>query len=222
MIEEPYVYQIFTGKKQMINDSFEPKVYKIKVEERIWLGENGFLGDEESNEDKALYVYPIKHYKFLKKILKQDNMDYGVIGENLSVLEMDEYSVCVGDTYQFGEALIQVSQPHLPNWEVSRRFKKDDLALILQNKGFTGWYFRVLQGGNVSPQTDLKLIDRPHPMWTIAACNEVMHTNTDDLRLIDELSCCNALSLNWQKLLQARMRGQTVSSDKRLFGPEGK
>lgn len=229
MIEEPFVHQIFTGKMKDIkhhdkktnplNKPWKTSIFKTPIEEMILLGKKGLQGDEESAVDKALFTYPIKHYKFWKDLLYPDVIDFGAMGENLAVLEMDEFTVCIGDTYQFGDAVVQVSQPHLPNWEVSRRFKREDLAVLMQKQGFTGWYCRVLKEGSVLSKIDLELIDRPFPEWSIAACNEVMHSSTDDFRLIDSLASCEALSVNWRKLLKARLRGQNPSHKKRLFGP---
>lgn len=229
MYKEPFVHQIYIGKKEQINrdskstESFDTSIstaiYKKNFESNIWLGKQGLDGDEESSEDKALYTYPIKHYAFWKNILNLQKINYGSMGENLSVLEMDEYSVCIGDTYQFGDAVIQVSQPHLPHWEISYRFKNPNLASVMQEHGHTGWYFRVLKEGKVFPRLDLELIDRPFPLRTIAACNEIMHEDTTDFKSLDELASCEALSVNWRKILQARLRGQTFSDDKRLFGP---
>lgn len=229
MYKEPFVHHVFIGEKERVSSEsnsinsldtlVDTSIYKTRFEDKIWLGKNGLDGDEESSEDKALYTYPIKHYAFWENILNVQRIDYGSMGENLSVLEMDEYTVCIGDTYQFGDAIIQVSQPHLPHWEISHRFKTPNLALMMQDYGHTGWYFRVLKEGNVLSRIDLELIDRPFPLWTIAACNEIMHLETTDFRSLDDLASCNGLSVNWRKILQARLRGQTFRADNRLFGP---
>lgn len=229
MYKEPFVYQIFIGEKEQIktetitgeslDKSLNTNIYKTSFEKEVWLGKKGLAGDEESSEDKALYTYPIKHYAFWENILSLQDIDYGSMGENLSVLEMDEFTVCIGDTYQFGDAVIQVSQPHLPHWEIAHRFKNPNLASVMQEHGHTGWYFRVLKEGKVFSRFDLELIDRPFPLWTIAACNEIMHLNTTDFRSLDDLASCEALAANWRKILGARLRGQTFSDDNRLFGP---
>lgn len=229
MFKEPFVHQVFIGKKRKIDGEIKAigslakpwntSIFKTSTEEMLWLDKTGLDGDEKNSEDKAVYTYPIKHYAFWENVLTLTDINYGSMGENLSVLEMDEYSVCIGDTYQFGDALIQISQPHLPNWEVSRRFKNSHLASMMQEHGHTGWYFRVLEPGKVLSHIDLELVERPYPMWTIAVCNEIMHSESPDFRLLDELSSCEALSSNWQKILRLRLRGQTFSADKRLFGP---
>ena len=229
-MDEPYVHKIFIGKvkqmgdphaKDLMDRQWESSMFKDETDDQIWLGKTGLTGDEmeHGEPEKAIFAYPIKHYTYWKDDLNTDSIDMGVMGENFAVLEMDEFTVCIGDTYKLGDAIIQVSQPKQPNWKHARRVKVIDFALQMQNSGRTGWYFRVLKEGKVLSRIDLELIDRPYPQWTIAACNEIMHVYKDDLRLADDLASCELLSENWRHILHRRLRGQESSTEKRLFGP---
>lgn len=230
-MEEPFIHKVFIGQRNRVSNVLETDSmknyqdisrHKRVVEEKIWLGKNGLDGDETSDKngshDRAAFAYPIKHYTYWKENFNYESIDLGMIGENFAVLEMDEFTVCVGDQYQFGDAIIQVSEPRLPSWHLSRLVQIEDFALHVQNSGRTGWYFRVLREGYVISRIDLELIDRPYPEWTIAACNEVMHFNKHDLRLTDQLLSCSLLSQHWKNRLQKRLRGQEPSDQKRLFG----
>lgn len=223
-MEEPFVHKIFIGKKSdKVNHahSMNQPLETRAIEEKIWLSKHGLADDElaqKRSPERATYAYPIKHYRFWKEQFTLESLDYGLIGENFSVLEMDEFSVCIGDTYHFGDAIIQVSEPRLPCWQMSQRLQIDDFALYVQNSGRTGWYFRILQEGYVLSRIDIELMDRPYPEWTIAACNEVMHFDKHNLRSAHELLSCELLSSHWKKKLQKRLRGQEPSEQKRLFG----
>lgn len=232
-MEEPFVYKVFTGKVKKLGDAnakdpmdreWESGIFKKQTEEQVWLSKTGLDGDEQADKkhhggpEKALFAYPIKHYKLWKEELNID-IDMGAMGENLAVLEMDEFSVCIGDTYQLGDAVIQVSQPRQPCWKPARRFKIKDFALRIQNTGRTGWYFRVLEEGHIISRIDMELIDRPYPQWSIAACNEVMHVYKDDLKLADELASCELLAPNWKRTLQNRLRGRERDIRRRVYGP---
>lgn len=233
MALEPYVYQLFAGKvkkvgtpgaKDPFDREWETGMFKDKQKEQVYLSKTGLNGDEVADTknhggpEKALFAYPIAHYKYWNEIEKIE-MDYGGMGENLAVLEMDEFSVFIGDTYEFGEAIIQVSQPRQPCWRPARRYRDKQLALKIQNTGRTGWYFRVLKEGYVEEKTDLLLVDRPYPQWSIAASNEVMHLNKDNLRLTEELASCELLAPNWQKTLHDRLRGKEPTLRRRVYGP---
>ena len=121
-----YVAKLFKGKvkqlgdpyaKDRLNRPWETGMFKKTTEENIWLSETGLVGDEVADKknhggpEKALFAYPTKHYAYWNKELDHTTMEDGGMGENLVIHDADEYSVCIGDTYRFGESIIQVSQP---------------------------------------------------------------------------------------------------------------
>src|SRR5690625_1996364 len=137
-MEEPFVHKVFTGKVKTMGDpnaknpmdrEWESGIFKKEKSEQLWLTKTGLEGDEIADKkvhggpEKALFTYPIKHYTYWKKDLENEDIDMGAFGENLAVLEMDEFSVCIGDTYKFGDTMIQVSQPRRPCWKPARRFR---------------------------------------------------------------------------------------------------
>ncbi|MFD1038898.1 MOSC domain-containing protein [Virgibacillus byunsanensis] len=233
-MNEPYVHKILTGKVQQIGSSngashmdkrWESGMFKREVNGKVWLGKSGLAEDEVADKknhggpEKAVFAYPIKHYTYWKDDLHSDFVDIGAMGENFAVLEMDEFSVCIGDTYKLGEAIVQVSQPRQPCWKPARRFRVMDFALRIQHSGRTGWYFRVLQEAHIKAGSDMQLIERPYPEWSIAACNEVMHIDKEDLRRSDDLASCHLLADSWKRTLHKRLRGQESNVEKRVFGP---
>lgn len=232
-MDEPYVHELFAGKvrrlgneqaKDPMDRSWETGMFKEPVQGNLYLTSTGLQGDEIADTknhgglEKAIFAYPIAHYTYF---LNRENLEMpiGGMGENLAVLEMDELTVCIGDKYRFGEAVMEVSQPRQPCWKPARRFKSKELALKIQESGKTGWYFRVLEEGHVHSKVDLHLIERPYPQWSIAVCNDVMHRQKDNLALTDELASCPALAESWKKTLRKRLLGKNSSIDPRVYGP---
>jgi MOSC domain-containing protein YiiM len=230
----PFVIQLFAGKIKQIGDpnasnpmdrQWETGIFKNVVQGKMWLGETGLTGDEVADKEnhggpeKAIFTYPVTHYEFWKNKLELDSIGMGAMGENLAVNDLDEDSVCIGDIYQFGDAVIQVSQPRRPCWKPARRFQMIDFALRIQNTGRTGWYFRVLKEGFVQGEVELTLLERPYPEWSIAKCNEVMYVKKDDLKLAKELASCKPLAQNWKQTLTKRLSGEKSSDEKRVYGP---
>lgn len=230
----PFVIQLFAGKVKQIGDpgasnlmdqQWETGIFKKGVQGKMWLGETGLMGDEVADRknhggpEKAIFTYPVTHYEFWKNELELDSIGMGAMGENLAVYYLDEDSVCIGDIYQFGDSVIQVSQPRRPCWKPARRFKIMDFALRIQNTGRTGWYFRVLKESFVQGEVELTLLERPYPEWSIAKCNEVMYVKKDDLKLAKELASCKLLAQNWKQTLTKRLSGEESSDEKRVYGP---
>src|SRR5690606_30313397 len=114
------------------------------------------------------------------------------------------------------------SQPRQPCWKLDRRWQVGDLAKRVQESGRTGWYYRVLQCGTVEAPADCVLVERPHPDWTVARANRIMHQQREDHAAAAALAACAALSASWKSTLSARARGgvETRSSALRLNGPE--
>src|SRR5690625_4237435 len=170
-MNEPFVHKIFTGKAKTMGDpnaknpmerEWVSGIFKKATDDQLWLSKTGLDGDEQGDlknhggPEKAIFAYPIKHYKQWQKELDVD-IDVGGFGENFAVLEMDEFSVSIGDTFKVGDAIIQVTQPRQPCWKPARRYQIKDLALRIQNTGRTGWYYRVLQEGHVISRIDMEL-----------------------------------------------------------------
>ncbi|WP_229683111.1 MOSC domain-containing protein [Virgibacillus oceani] len=233
-MDAPYISKLLTGKVKRVGKmnatnrmerQWESGMFKDCVADKTWLEKAGLTGDEVADKknhggpEKAIFTYPTEHYEFWRNDLELESIGIGAMGENLAVEHMDEHSVCIGDTYQFGEAVIQVSQPRQPCWKPARRFRVMDFALRIQKSGRTGWYFRVMKVGYVQGGLELTLLERPYSQWTIAKCNEVMHVKKNDLKLAEELAACGMLAENWKRTLHKRIAGKKSSIEKRVYGP---
>ncbi|TFJ92625.1 MOSC domain-containing protein [Lentibacillus salicampi] len=231
---KPIVTKILTGKVKRMGSAdaddrmdrpWESGIFKIEADGNRWVGAEGFTDDEVADKkshggpEKALFAYPSKHYAYWLEDQQIDGMGVGAFGENLALEHMDESMVCIGDTYRFGDSIIQVSQPRRPCWKPARRFRVMDLALRIQNSGRTGWYFRVLQEGYARAGMELELIERPYPEWTIVASNEVMYVKKQNPDLAERLASCDLLAPNWKRTLNKRLHGKQSSDAKRVYGP---
>lgn len=205
---------------------WETGFFKQSVPGRRWLGEINLDGDGQADRkhhggpEKAVLAYAASHYPVWRAELQMPELVHGAFGENFTISGLDESTVCIGDTFTVGEALIQASQPRQPCWKISRRWRLPKLSARVQQSGRTGWYFRVLRTGYVEPGLPVVLCERPFPEWTIARANEVMHLRRDDRELAAELAACPALAENWQRTLGKRaVSGINPDLETRLIGP---
>lgn len=222
-MNEPFVHKLLVGKVEQMKQGSVPssdrkdwqtEMNKKSVEEQIWLSTTGLTGDEvadQKNDDgkeKAIFAYPIQHYTYWRDIKEIENIDVGAMGENLSVLEMDEHTVCIGDIYTFGDAVIQVSQPRIPCWRPGELLGVHDFAAQINETGRSGWYFRVLKEGYVLSRIDIELTERPYPEWSIAACQEIVANPLINLRRARALLGCDALADRWKRPLRKKIFGR--------------
>lgn len=198
-------------------------IYKQPIEGAIFLSSLNFVGDGQADlkyhggVDKAVCVYSYEHYPFWEGEL-QRSLLFGAFGENLTVKGMTEDVVCIGDTFQLGKAVVQVTQPRQPCHKLAKRYDVPDLALTVQNVGFTGFYFRVLQEGHVSTADRPSLVKRHSAGVSVAFANQIMHHEKKNQDGIRQLLAVEELSTSWRKTLNNRLDGNEVDIKTRLNG----
>lgn len=184
--------------------------FKTPVAGPVLVTRLGLAGDEQADRenhggpDKAVLAYSAEHYPAWRLHLNLPEMPFGSFGENLTMAGLDEQGVCIGDTWRSGDVLLQVTQPRQPCWKMSRRWQIADLARQVIANGKSGWYLRVLAGGELAAPAPLELVSRPHRQWTIARASELMHHRKDDLAAA-ELAALPELSAAWKEVLIERI-----------------
>ena len=149
-------------------------IYKSSVTGPIFLDkenvENDLVIDRKNHGgiDQAVYAYGHNHYQFWKEKYPLLDFSNGFFGENLTVSNLDETKVHVGDIYELGETVIQVTKPRKPCYKLGIRF--NDTAVIKQfwNTTKSGVYFRILQTGKVAVEDEFKLIEKAKDSPSIA------------------------------------------------------
>ena len=193
----------------------------------VRLGKTNLEGDAQADlknhggPEKAVCVYPLEHYPYWEGRLGRA-LEPGAFGENFSAEGLLEAKVCVGDVFRVGGgsrgALVQVSQPRQPCFKLAARHGVKELALWVQQTGFTGFYFRVLEEGEVAAGDGIVLVDRPAPAATLADANRLMHRDKDDLAAVRRLLAVPELSANWRRNFEKRLLGRVEDASLRLEG----
>jgi len=185
-------------------------IVKSNVDHSLALGELGLSGDEQADlvhhggADKAVCVYDYEHYPHWESVLNR-RLPYGTFGENFTVSRMNEKAVHIGDIFQVGSAIVQISQPRQPCWKLAMRWGMDALPLLVTESGATGFYFRVLQNGEVKVGDKLTLIHTNAERITVDEANRVMHKDKNDVEGIRRILSLKELSASWVSTLSARL-----------------
>lgn len=184
-------------------------IHKLPVEEKIYLSSVNFDGDQQADtvnhggKDKAVCVYSFNHYPYWEKELGF-NLPLGAFGENLTVQGMLETDIHIGDIFQLDEAVVQVSQPRQPCYKLAAKYQVPDLVVRVQDTGYTGFYFRVLQEGWVSPQCTILVLERDPAEVTLAYANHIKYHDKQNQEGIERLLAVPALSDSWRLTLEKR------------------
>jgi MOSC domain-containing protein YiiM len=147
-------------------------IAKHPVSGAVRVGTTNLAGDGQADlsvhggPDKAILGYASAHYPHWARDLGVE-LPAGAFGENLLIAGQDEDSVCIGDTYAIGSAVLQVSQPRQPCWKLASRWGVPTLPALVERSGRGGWYLRVVQAGELEAGDQVELIGRPQPDWTV-------------------------------------------------------
>jgi MOSC domain-containing protein YiiM len=203
--------QVGRPRERFDDDVWVSAIFKDVVHGAIRLDSTNLAGDEQADRrvhggpDKAVCVYSADHLPFWRVALERGDMEPGAFGENFSVAALIESDVCIGDVFEVGTAIVQVSQPRSPCWKLGRKWSRLDLPKIVIREGKTGWYLRVLQPGDVEAGQELRRVERPFPEWTITEANRLAYAKAGDATADRfRFSECHALSTAWR----ASMRGE--------------
>ncbi|TXC88112.1 MOSC domain-containing protein [Paraburkholderia azotifigens] len=226
---------VLAGKVARLGDEALNKtsaIAKTPVDGRVWLGETGLESDQQAElkvhggPEKALHHYPFDHYAAWRRewqagvsgLARLDQA--GAFGENISTSGLTETDVCVGDVYRIGSAIVQVSQPRQPCWKLNLRFARADMSRAVQNSRRTGWYYRVLEAGEIGAGDTIERLARPHGQWSVERLLRVLYVDRDDRQALESMTQLDTLSPSWRKTATKRLEsGEIESWSKRLDGP---
>lgn len=149
-------------------------IFKQPVAGLVDLGELGLVSDTQTDlhnhggAEKAVCVYPTEHLPHWTARLKQE-FAVGAFGENFSTEGLLETEVYIDDIYRVGSSLVQVSQPRSPCFKIAAKHKVPLLTMWVQQTGKTGFYFRVLEPGQVQVGDEIVLVKRLPEAISVAA-----------------------------------------------------
>jgi MOSC domain-containing protein YiiM len=191
------------GEKRSLTGIFKQSMPMVSVDEL------GIIGDIQADKrfhggpEKALHQYALSSYeKIIKRYpLLHKQAKSGMIGENLSVTDMNERNVCIGDIYKVGSAILQVSSPRIPCWKINAKFKQPDLYQFIGLHRLNGWYYRVLQAGDIALNDAFILKQRPNANVTVDIMLKVINS---EAQLVEVVINAVGLDPEWQKRLQEK------------------
>jgi ferredoxin-NADP reductase/MOSC domain-containing protein YiiM/ferredoxin len=164
-------------------------------------------------EQRAVFVYQIDSYRHWERELGRSDFVYGQFGENFTVDGLGDDEVCIGDRYQIGSAVFEVTQPRVTCYRVGIRMNDPRIPALLVSHHRPGFYFRVLQAGEVQAgDTITKLSSGPEQM-SIADVDALLylpgHTRQGLLRALR----IPALSPGWQGSFRALLNEEPGSGN---------
>jgi MOSC domain-containing protein YiiM len=167
-------------------------------------------------EHRAVFVYQIDSYRYWQAQLSRNDFVYGQFGENFTVQGLPDAEVCIGDRYRIGSALFEVTQPRVTCYRLGIRMNEPQMAALVVAHHRPGFYFRVLEEGEVEAGDEIvKVLDGPERM-TVAEIDGLLYLPGPDRGRLERTLRIPALSAGWRSsfetLLEQERRGSTAGN----------
>jgi ferredoxin-NADP reductase/MOSC domain-containing protein YiiM/ferredoxin len=198
---------VFTGvfKDPVVGPS---RVRKLNVEGD---GQGDLAG--HGGEQRAVFVYQIDSYRYWERELGRNDFAYGQFGENFTVEGLADDEVCIGDRYRIGGAVFEVTQPRVTCYRVGLRMNDPRIPAMLVSHHRPGFYFRVLEEGDVQAGDEIiKLASGPEQMQ-VAAVDALLYLPGHPRQQLLRALRIPALSPGWRTSFRALLEEEPGSGN---------
>jgi ferredoxin-NADP reductase/MOSC domain-containing protein YiiM/ferredoxin len=171
----------------------------------------GDLGGH-GGEQRAVFVYQIDSYRHWQEQLKRTDFVHGQFGENFTIEGLPDDDVCIGDQYQIGSALFEVTQPRVTCYRVGIRMNEPRMPALLTSSGRPGFYLRVLREGEVGTGDDIVKVNEAKERMTVAEINALLYSSDHARERLERALRIEALSPGWHASFKALVQSQTTGA----------
>jgi ferredoxin-NADP reductase/MOSC domain-containing protein YiiM len=187
-------------------------IWKNPVAGRCRVGRLNLDGDGQGDlhghggEQRAAFVYQIESYRYWQEQLNRSDFVHGQFGENFTVEGLPDDAVCIGDHYQIGQALFEVTQPRVTCYRVGIRMNEPRMPALLTSSGRPGFYFRVLREGEVGAGDEIVKVAEASERMTVAEINALLYSPNHARDQLERALRIEALSRGWRASFEALLQ----------------
>jgi MOSC domain-containing protein YiiM len=186
-------------------------IFKHAVSGAIRVERLNLVGDRQADLSvhggpyKAVYGYPAEHYDYWRRELAEDDLPWGMFGENLTTEGLHESAVYIGDRYRVGTAELVVTQPRSPCYKLGIRFGRPEMVKRFLHSGRSGSYFAVAQEGEVKAGDSIELLSRDANSLPISDINKLYASEKKDREMLERAVQIKGLSESWRRYFQEQL-----------------
>ena len=201
------IVSLNVGRPRLVMRNDEPVstgIFKEPVTGRVMLRTLNLDGDRQADltvhggPEKAVYLYPSEHYAFWKQELPDMDLPWGMFGENFTAEGILETETHIGDRFRIGAAELMVTQPRMPCYKLGIRFGRTDIIRRFLASERTGFYFSVLQEGEVGAGDEIQLIEKNTSGVRVVDVTRLYGSEKDNVDLMQRAIATEALPESWR------------------------
>jgi MOSC domain-containing protein YiiM len=181
--------------------TIETAIWKKPVEGRVAARDAHLEGDRQADasvhggHDKAVYAYAREDYDWWEAQLGRELVP-GNFGENLTTQGLDLNRARVGDRWEVGSVLLEVSEPRLPCVKLGLRMEDPRFPKRFAAAVRPGAYLRILREGELGVGDEIRVVERPeHDVTMELMADARLNRGGHDERLL----AAPGLSEKWRR-----------------------
>ncbi len=166
-------------------------IWKSPVAGRIAARGVNLEGDDQADPkahggfDKAMYAYAIEDIQWWEQILGR-SLVYGEFGENLTTQGIEVNDALVGERWEIGSTVLEISEPRIPCWRLGVRMDDKTFPRRFTEAMRPGPYLRIIVEGDVGAGDEIRVVEKPHHDLTVRDVFRIYTRDRDEVeRLLD-------------------------------------
>lgn len=183
-------------------------IYKEPVTGRVMVRRLNVDGDGQGDllvhggVYKAVYIYAVENIRYWREVLGRQDLTYGHFGENFTVEGMEDDRIHIGDVFQIGGALLEVTQPRVPCFKLEMKMDLPGFSRRFLASGRLGFYCRVLEEGEVGAGDSIERIQVGPEKITVRDFARLYYFDTHDLEKIRRILRIPSMPPGWSRAFE--------------------
>jgi MOSC domain-containing protein YiiM len=192
-------------------DPVSTGIFKEPVAGRVMVRILNLEGDRQADlsvhggPSKAVYVYPAEHYDYWKRELPGMKLPWGMFGENFTSVGLFESEVNIGDRFSVGSVVVMVTEPRMPCYKLGIKFGRSDIVKKFLASERTGFYFAVLQEGEVGAGDPIEPMEKVDHGVRVSDITRLYTREKRNLGLLRRAVEVEALPESWKSYFHQRI-----------------
>ena len=195
------------------NKTITTGIFKKPIEGRVELSKVNFSGDQQVDLEnhggghKAVYAFAANQYDYWRDALDKPDLHYGQFGENLTIADLDESILCIGDQLKIGSCILEVTQPRVPCYKLGIALGLKSMPKLFIKHAATGIYFKVLQSGSIATNDSVERIYQQAEQLSVRTLFTAFYDNSveNSIEIMAIAAEIPQLSDEWKKKVLSRL-----------------
>ena len=201
---------------EFLQKYWESASFKEAVNSKVFVGKYGIVGDEVADKihhgglEKAVFANSYENYKEWAEFLHVEELPFGALAENLTISGLHESSVHLGDIHKIGSTIMQVSQARKPCFKIAKRWNNKKFTNEIYITGLTGWYYRVLQEGEIISGDEVIVKESDASKVSILDANMAFANPIKYRDILEKILTIDSIAPNYRSSIEKRILGEFV------------